>query len=217
MFSETGTHQCGRALSEVPLPGNGPAGWEAFEAAFEGISLYAGRIDKTMAQSGTAGERDDSCFTGAWTERAGCFSRFPQFRVHTDEVAETGQVPHRTGVYVSSDDPHAALQFAWVGGQGGRLLEGVTFNPLGLAALESVGRQRLWLDEVAMLRVVQANLNNADLNADPGFECAEIAELAPSLIARNAFTSRAMKWHYVEKIDGAFEEINESETVQLHR
>jgi hypothetical protein len=133
---------------------------------------------------------------------------FPKFRVLTDITAESGQTPPRTGVYVSADDHDASLQFAWTGDAYGKLLDCTTFNGLGKAALAATGREKLWVDGRAMLDFVLANLSSPELTCDDFFDEAHTEELAPSLVARNAFTSHPSRWYYVELLNGEFEPRN---------
>lgn len=111
-------------------------------------------------------------------------------------------------MYVSMDDPDASVQFAWTGSPSGRLLNGTTFNSTGKAALAAVGRPGLWVDEAAMLRFVLQNLSNPDLTSDPFFDESQTTDLAPTLVARNAFTSRPSRWCYVELLKDEFEPID---------
>jgi hypothetical protein len=60
-------------------------------------------------------------------------------------------------------------------------------------------------DGNAMLRSVLDNLSNPDLTKDPFFEESPTPDLAPSLVARNAFASHPSRWCYVELIKDEFE------------
>jgi hypothetical protein len=135
------------------------------------------------------------------------FPALPKLRAVPDVVAASGQLPPKTGVYVSIDDPDATLQFAWTGSPDGKLLNATTFNHTGQAALEAVGRPRLWVDGDAMLRFVLQNLSSLDLRIDPFFEESQTPDLAPTLVARNAFTSRPSRWCLVELIKDEFEPV----------
>jgi hypothetical protein len=208
IYGVTGTYQCGRGMSEYSMQWTTPDEQDKFDAMFAAISVYAGNIDDTMDKHQQDSRWDDFNFTMAWQEFKDQFSQLPKFHVRTDVEGETGKVPVRTGVYISQDDPHGALQFAWTGGGRGKLLECATFNDLGLAALQSVGRQDLWLDGRKMLAFVRANKNNSLLLNDSFYTDSMTPELAPTLVARNAFTSRPCKWYYVELINGEFEDID---------
>ena len=109
----------------------------------------------------------------------------------------------RTGVYLPLDDPHGTPQFCWTGAPAGRLLECSAFNDLGLEALAAVGRSDLRINNNRMHAFVQNHLNDPRLTKDPFFtKSASNVDLAPSLVARNAFTSRPCSWIYVEQVHG---------------
>ena len=124
-------------------------------------------------------------------------------RLRSDIVARSGATPPRTGVYLPVDDPHGTPQFCWTGNPSGELKKCTTFNDLGLDALASVGRESLWLDDHRMSRFVQSHLQDPRLIEDPYFkESVSKSKLAPSLVARQSFTSRACDWIYVEQLHG---------------
>ena len=190
IYSRTGTHQCARGLSEFSMQWSTPEEEQSFDRMFAELSQYARYIDQTMDRTTHSTRWTDFGLAMAWQRHTDQFPALPKLRALPDIFAESGQSPPRTGVYVSVDEPDATLQFAWTGSTSGRLLNATTFNSTGKAALTAVGRPGLWVDEVAMLHFVQQNLSNPDLTNDPFFDESQTTDLAPSLVARNAFTFR---------------------------
>lgn len=207
IYHQTGAYQCARGISEFSMQWTVPEEQEQFDKMFEEISGYAGYIDETMDRTTPATRWDDFGLTMAWQSHASRFLTFPKLRFVPDICADSGQLPPKTGVYVSMDDPDATLQFAWSGSPNGRLLDATAFNATGKSALAATGRARLWIDGAAMLRFVLDNLANPDLTNDPFFEESQTPELAPTLVARNAFTSHPSRWCYVELIKDEFEPV----------
>lgn len=216
IYHVTGAYQCGRGMAEFSMHWTLPAEEEQFDAMFASITRYAGNIDDTMEKGQIDGRWDDFSLALAWQEHASEFHRLPKFRVREDINCETGEIPPKTGVYISSEYPDGALQFAWKGNEYGELLECSIFNELGRSALSSVGRSKLWLDEDAMLEFVRKNANDPQLKEDPFYSEDFTSDLAPSLVARNAFTSAPSKWFYVERLEGEFEAID-NEAAQAER
>jgi hypothetical protein len=138
--------------------------------------------------------------------------------VRKEFSADTGEAAERTGVYVALDDPHASLQFVWSGAEGIKLRVANTFNEIGLAALSSVGRQSLWFDEEKMFVFATAEPNRRRFH-DSVYSCDEPnPSLAPSAVARSAFTSKPCRWALVDIVPGEFEEIDltaDSDVVQI--
>lgn len=208
IYHVTGAYQCGRGMAEFSMQWALPAEEEQFDAMFASITRYAGYIDDTMEKGQTDGRWDDFGLALAWQEHASNFPQLPKFRVCEDISCKTGDIPPKTGVYISSDYPAGALQFAWNGNEYGELLECSIFNELGQKAVATVGRSKLWLDEKAMLDFVQKNANAPALKEDSFYSESFTPDLAPSLVARNAFTSAPSKWFYVELLEGEFEDID---------
>ena len=207
IYHSTGAYQCARAMSELSMQWTTPAEQDRFDKMFEEIYKYAGYIDETMERTTATTRWDDFGLTLAWNTQSVEFPLLPKVAPLPDLVANSGQLPPRTGVYVSLDDPHATLQFAWTGSPSGRLLDATTFNATGKSALAAIGRTRLWTDGEAMLGFVLENLSNPEIIEDPFFEDSKTAELAPSLVARNAFTSTPSRWCYVELVKDEYEPI----------
>jgi hypothetical protein len=210
IYDVTGAYQCGRGMDEYSMRWATPEEEENFTKQFRQIYRYANNIDDTMNKHGSSSRWDDFAFAHAWQEFKGQFSRIPRFRVRTDIEGETGRVPARTGVYVPLDDPDGALQFAWIGGGLGGLLETRIFNALGHDALYTVGRKDLWLNESKMFAFATSPKYANLFKKEVFFRSQPAHDLAPSAVAREAFTTRSCKWYYVELVNGEFEDIEES-------
>lgn len=210
----TGAYQCGRRMAEFSMQWTTPAEQEQFDRMFEALSKYARYIDNTMDRAVPSTRWNDFGFTLAWESHRLAFPALPKFRVVPEFVGESNQAPPKTGVYVSLDDPDSTLQFAWNGNARGKLLPGTTFNDLGRTALASIGRGKLWTDGEAMLRFVLDNLSCPDLKQDNFFKESQTPELAPSLVARNAFQPNLLRWFFVELVNGEFEEITAEPQVE---
>lgn len=213
IYHVTGAYQCGRGMDEYSMQWMSPEEQLRFDEMFEELSIYAGNIDDTMDKTGKSSRWKDFGLTLMWQRNADRFPALPKFRVLTEVTAESGQRPPRTGVYVSSDDPNASLQFGWTGCPRGKLQDCATLNELGKAALSAVGRPKLWVDGQAMLDFLLHNLSRPELTSDPYLNEAQDKEMAPSFIACNASTSHPTRWYYVELVSGEYEEI-ESEIEQ---
>ena len=210
-YAVTGRNNCARSLAESSMEWTTPGEQATYDDLFANACARAADIDLTMNRLAPESHWSDYVLTMRWKKHEKEFPRIPKLRVREDVFAQTGAVPVRTGVYFCADDPNAALQFAWTGGGGGKLLESCTFNALGEAALAAVGRAQLWLDGDAMLKFVKANQNSRLLRADSFFEDSQTAALAPSLVARQAFIGKPCKWYFVEMIADEFEEITEED------
>jgi hypothetical protein len=208
IYSITDANNCGRGLMEYSMAWATPAEEQQFEAMFDALYKYAGKIDDTMDKFSGAGRWDDFCLSVEWRDNQYQFPRLPKFQVRTDVEGESGKIPPRTGVYVSQDDPDGSLQFAWTGDKQGKLVECATFNNLGLEALRVIGRDDLWLNDNKMLTFVLAHKNDPLISQNPFFREAPDASIAPSVIALGGFTSRPCKWYFVEKIEGEYEDID---------
>lgn len=211
-YGVTGVNQCARGMSEYSMQWTTREEQDQFDVMFESISSYAHYIDNTMQKGYRTSRWDDFNLSMAWQEFKGQFPRLPKFQVRTDIEGETGKVPVRTGVYIPQDDPHGSLQFAWTGGGHGELIESATFNNLGLGAFDAIGRKDLWVNGDKMLAFVRANIKDPLLQSDSFFSDSQTPELAPSLVARNAFTSRPCNWYYVELVNGEFEDLEDDST-----
>lgn len=153
--------------------------------------------------------KNDFSFWLLWNKGVIDSHRIPKFRVRTDFVVRTNQVPPRTGIYVAKDDPMASLQFAWTGGYG-HLCPAMAPNDVGRAVLRQFGRERLWGDAEGLYRFLDANRHLdpygwSDIQAD-------LVKVAPSVIAGSAFDLKDCDWYFVEPIADEFEEIDGSYT-----
>jgi len=152
IYHRTGAYQCARGISEFSMQWMAPEEQARFDRLFEALYRYAHYIDETMDRTTPATRWNDFGLTMAWKSHLDQFRASPQLRVHVDIFADSGQLPPKTGVYVSADDPDATLQFAWTGSPAGKLLDATTFNVIGKAALTALGRTDLWIEGDAMLR-----------------------------------------------------------------
>lgn len=205
-YKITGANQCLRGLNEFSMNWATPDEEEKIQAILQEISRYAANINYTM-DDWPSSRWDDYSFAYNYPEFSTQFPRIPKFRVRTDVAAESSKVPPRTGVYVSSDDRNAALQFAWTGGGGGKLRPASTFNEIGLDALQQVGRKDLWFDQAKMLAFVQSQKYAPLLAREVVINGKPNPYLAPSAVARSAFTEIPSNWYFVEIINDEFEDI----------
>jgi len=199
-FEFTGYNQCTRLLAELSMNWSTPDEEARFEAGMAAIGKCAGLIDSTMERSW-----NDGSFANVWKQLSKQFSRLPRFRVRTDVEGATGNRPVRTGVYVPQDDPYGALQFAWSGNSGGRLLDCKTFNALGLQAVNTLGRDAIWSDDPRLLQIVKqpnyiAGFKELDWFKEPGF--LNDATRATAFVGGSGFIGRSCKWYFVEQIEG---------------
>ena len=213
-FQVTGRNQCARGMAEFSMEWATLEEQRKFDELFAVISETAANIDETISRFGGESPWSDFALTLAWEAHKLYFAQLPMLRVREDIYAETGAVPAKTGVYFCPSDSNLSLQFAWHGGAGGRLLKGSTFNALGESALASVGRVDLWLDGKKMLEFVNKNLESGYFRDEDDLDYSRKEVLAPSLVARNAFTSKTCRWYYIELVTGEFEESGELEAAR---
>ncbi|WP_141234003.1 hypothetical protein [Pseudomonas sp. Irchel 3E20] len=195
-YGITGTNQCAHMLGEFSMQWATAEQEKAFRKRAEQVFRYGYDIDGVMQRSW-----NDAVFWFAWQEVKEHFPQLPKFKVHLDIEGETGKVPVRTGVYIPQDDPNGALQFGWIGGGEGffkPLEECQTFNEIGLEALSSVGRAKLWVDASAMLNFVRQprHANVFPYSEDPAYY----------QLGNKIFTERPCKWYFVELLEGEFED-----------
>ena len=203
-FSITIANECERSLREISLAWMTPDGQDNFDDQFQAISWHARQLDDTVSQHQRAGRWDDFSLMLAASECKHDIDRADSLRLRPDILGVSGTTPARTGVYLPLDDPYGTPQFYWTGNPQGVLLDCNTFNELGLEALASIGRDDLLINKSRMLEFARRHANDPRLTQDPFFDDSIFNEdLAPSLVARNAFTNRSCRWMYVEKIHGA--------------
>ena len=205
-YSVAGEHQCARMLEEYAyqMVWATPEQESVFREATERVFNYARQLSRIVARPSTM---DDYIHWFLWNEGVIDTHRIPIFRIRSDIVVRTNQVPPRTGIYVAKDDPMASLQFAWTGGHG-ELCPAMTLNDVGRAALKEVGRDGLWGDTEALYRFLDANRHLdpygwSDVQPD-------LAKLAPSQIAVSAFDFQDCEWYFVEPVLDEFEDIDGS-------
>jgi hypothetical protein len=202
-YGRTDRSNCAGGMREVSMNWVTDDEWDDFERLTEQMFGYAGKIDDTMDRGTRWG---DFKFTLEWAQIAPQLGRLPKLRVRTDVEGCTDKKPLRTGVYVSQDDPHGALQFAWSGDDYGELGECSTFNDLGLDALNNIGRSNLWLNDQKMFDYAKQTRFASTLKADSAYDVLMVLDGASSLVARNAFNKRPCKWYFVEMIHGEFDD-----------
>lgn len=212
VFHVTGTYQCARGMNEYSMQWATVEEEKQFDALFADISNYARNIDNTMQKRYGVSWWTDFSLALTWEEYAAELQTIPRFQIRSDVIADNEQLPPRTGVYIAVDDPNASLQFAWNGERGGELIPSSTFNDLGLAALATVGRSKLWVDQEAMRGFVLANISHPALASDEYANSSLDRALAPSLVARYAFKDRPTRWYFVEIVEGEFEPVEQVET-----
>lgn len=207
VYGKTGAYQCSRMLQEHSMLWATEEEEGQFEAIWNAVYSYASKIDgSTKRQAGW----DDFSFALEWREVGLHFQRLPEFRICFDVEVETGKVPPRTGVYVPQDDPYGALQFGWSGDSQGALGKAEILNSFGLHAMQSVGRKDIWINQEKMAAFANLPESRKILKEDDLVEFPVIPQLAPSAVARSAFTSRPCKWYFVELLPNQWE-INTSE------
>jgi hypothetical protein len=205
LYSGAGEYQCERMLQEYAgYPRNmlwtTPEQQAEFEERAERAFKHAQKISSVLARPST---RKDFSFWSDWQRDGRLFPKLPRFRVRTDVMGETGQVPPRTGVYVPQEDPYAALQFAWTGGHG-ELGNTYTLNEVGRAALADVGRNGLWGDQDGLLGFINRPQYRHLESVDDRSRAK--AKLAPSAVSREGFESKPCKWYFVELVNGEYED-----------
>lgn len=208
IYSITGANQCARGMAEFSLQWMTSTEEKKFDSLLESVVRYARYIDTTMDKAHRAGRWNDFRLAMAWVDHSHLFNSLPVFKIREDINSETGEIPPKTGVYISTQHPEGSLQFAWNGNEYGKLKECAIFNGIGSRALNAVGRAKLWLDGNAMLEFVQKNLDAPELLEDSYFSKSHTPVLAPSLVGRNAFTSAPSKWCYVELVMGESEPVD---------
>ncbi|MFV1845437.1 hypothetical protein ACNJRW_04550 [Stenotrophomonas maltophilia] len=205
-YRGAGEHQCARMLEEYAyqMAWATPEQEKLFRETTERVFSYASELSGTVARPPVA---NDFSFWLLWNKGVIDSHRIPKFRVRTDFVVRTNQVPPRTGIYVAKDDPMASLQFAWTGGYG-HLCPAMAPNDIGRDVLKQIGREGMWADTKAFYRFLDANRHLdpygwSDIQAD-------LVKVAPSVIAGSAFDLKDCDWYFVEPIADEFEDIDGS-------
>lgn len=205
-YHATGSNQCQRLLGELSLGWTTPEEEERFEAGMSAIGTYAGKIDGVMKHYW-----EDGSFENIWNDYSSQFSMIPKFKVHTDIEAVSGKRPPKTGVYVPQDDPYGSLQFGWKGNDDGCLRDCYTFNTLGLQAVNLVGRDKIWHDDVRILNLVKQpqyiDAFKAERNPIMQDEKTYLNDPSNAMVfvSDQGISNRPCKWYFVELIEGEFE------------
>lgn len=207
-YGTTGVNEHFRGIGEYSTQWMTPAEEKNFDDAIELISAFANDIDDTLNDYHDS-RWTDSSFAKAFKEFASTHTQIPRFRIRTDTTGESGKTPARTGVYVSQDDPHAALQFAWTGNGGGKLRPSKTFSEVGLAALEKVGRDALWLDEEKMFEFAMQPRYQSMFKPTIYMGGEEHRDFSSIAVAKAAFIDRPCKWYFVEIANDEFVDIED--------
>jgi len=197
-YRKTSVNDCLRGIAEYSTDWMTPREEQKLKNTMAVISDYALPHDHTL--DSYQNWWDDYEFSAYYKNFASKNALIPKFRVRHDIFAATGEVPPRTGVYLAHNDPHATLQFIWTERGGACLRAAKTFNDIGLAALDEVGRKDLWFDEAKMFNFAMsekyASLFQSLLKAGDQYW----ASTAPAVVATKAFESAARTWSLVEII-----------------
>ena len=207
-FRRTAVNESLRGVAEYSMDWATPDEERILQLATATISEYASQYDDAV--NPYQNRWDDYCFAYVYPTFARQMLRMPKFEVRPDFSVLAGELPQRTGVYVALDDPHASLQFVWSGSDGVKLRMANTFNEIGLAALAAVGRKSLWLNDEKMFAFATSE-PYAKLFHDSVYLGDEpYPSLAPSAVARSAFTEKPCRWALVDIVPNEFEELDTS-------
>lgn len=212
-YLRPGVSECLRGVEQFSLEWTTPDEEEVFDLALEAISTVGGWLDDTLAHEELS-KWNDFNISYHYSAFAAMKPTIARYGVRMDVSAETGQVPPVTGVYVALDDPDATLQFAFAEHHGRELREANTFNDIGLAALNFVGRDALWLDHQKMFEFATSKKYASRFHDELFLE----GELQPTLarvaVKRAALKTRRAKWYLVEALPGEFESASSTELVR---
>lgn len=178
-----------------------------YNQAIAVINRYSSKIDRTFSPEPLP-RWNDFIFSRCFAEFKIESPLVQKFRIRDDIAVKTGNAAPRTGVYMAADMPEAALQFAVAGNGGFKLKEASTFNDIGWDALTRVGREKLWLDDAAMLDFATKSRHATLFTDRIRISGAVDAELAPSAVARHSFTTKPAIWYFVEEIPDEFEPVD---------
>lgn len=205
IFGQSSVYHCIRGINEYSMDWTTPGEEELIRSSIDIIYSFASRLDDSVTLS--ENRLNDFYFAYYYKEFSLTHKRIPKFTVCPNIRSVTGELPTKTGIYMSTDDPNASLQFVWTKDGGAQLRKANTFNDIGLAALRQVGRYDLWFDEKKML----------DFAMDPAYRSQFIdsilisgnlsLDLAPSAVARSAFTKRPCEWVLVDAVTDEFEDL----------
>lgn len=205
IFSQTSVYHCIRGMSEYSLDWTTPGEAELIQCALDNIYGYASRLDDTVKFS--ENRWNDFRFAYHYSKFLLAKKSIPVFTVRQDVRGISGKIPEKTGIYISADDPHASLQFVWTKDGGASLRQANTFNDIGRAALRQVGRNDLWFNERKMLDFAMGPEYRGQFIDSVMSSGIPSAKLAPSAVARSAFTKRPCEWLLVDVVPGEFEDL----------
>jgi hypothetical protein len=206
-YEKTAINDCLRGVDQYSLEWTSREEERLFERFMQLISEQAGNLDDTLS-SFNDNRWTDYGFAYCYPGFAANHRKIPKFRVRHDISVDTGSIPPHTGVYIAKDDPYAALQFVWGGPNPRKIRHANTFNDIGLAALNHVGRDELWFNGLKMFDFATSKKYDPLFHDNVHIDGLPRPDLAPSAVARESFTKRAATWQLVEIIDGEFEEID---------
>ena len=146
--------------------------------------------------------------------------KVPKFKVRTDIRVNSGESIPKTGVYIPVGDRYGAPQFAWTHEETGTFERGwlekcETINALGKQLFSKFNEYTAWTPSEELRAFAIEYLKKKKIDDNFGyvkFDYDRQLRLAPSLIARNVFTTFDCSWYFVELVDGEFEEIGREET-----
>ena len=146
--------------------------------------------------------------------------KVPKFKVRNDIRVNSGESIPKTGVYIPVGDRYGAPQFAWTHEETGTFERGwlekcETINALGKQLFSKFNEYTAWTPSEELRAFAIENLKKKKIDDNFGyvkFGYDRQLRLAPSLIARNVFTTFDCSWYFVELVDGEFEDIGREET-----
>lgn len=215
-FKKTAVFEYFRGMDEFSMAWMAPDEEKAFNGARQRIGDWASPIDLTMSDRMTK-NWNDYYFAWDYPVFASRFDKIPRFCIRTDIVYPTGAIPRQTGIYISKEHSHAALQFSWSGKEGRPLRKAITFNDIGLAALGSIGRDELWFNDDKMFEFTTSAPYAKLFHDDVIWSDGPHPRLAASAVARKAFTTCDSAWYLVEPIEGEFDQLADLNTLELVR
>ena len=132
----------------------------------------------------------------------------------------SGESIPKTGVYIPVGDRYGAPQFAWTHEETGTFERGwlekcETINALGKQLFSKFNEYTAWTPSEELRAFAIEYLKKKKIDDDFGyvkFDYDRQLRLAPSLIARNVFTTFDCSWYFVELVDSEFEDIGREET-----
>ena len=213
-FERTAVNECLRGIDQFSLDWTSPDEERILTMALQLLSVQAGKLDDTLSAAND-NRWSDYGFAYCYPSFAAQQNRIPKFRIRTDIVCETGSLAAKTGVYISKDDPHAAVQFICGGANGTPLRNAKTFSDIGLSALNYVGRDELWFNFNKMFDFATLKQYDPVFHNWVFVDGLPRPDLAPSAVARHAFIEQPQKWHLLEPIDGEFHDLVSSPLPRL--